>query len=262
MIYVMSGGGGGTSLNFEVVDGTTQPNSPKENTIWVNSDTTISKWDFSLDEPTSPAEGMVWFCVSPSSAAPMNALTKSDSLMVYPMGCKQYISGAWVEKVAKTYQNGAWVDWYRYLYNNGNTYEEITGGWTLDGKAWSSDGTNKVTPKATYYDSYMQITHSTSSNAGGGRAYLVNAFDLTNDSKLVLEGSFVTNRTTNKLFIWSSLSGSYISTNAAAELNLNGTFTTLEVDVTALIGNYYIGFGLYNTTSTSSNLQIHRMYLK
>lgn len=57
MIYVLSnskvaaGSGSGEGLNFKVVGGTTQPASPKENTIWVNTDTEITSWDFSVTEP-------------------------------------------------------------------------------------------------------------------------------------------------------------------------------------------------------------------
>ena len=48
MIYVL---GGGENLNFKVVGGTTEPSNPKENTIWVNTDTAITSWDFSATEP-------------------------------------------------------------------------------------------------------------------------------------------------------------------------------------------------------------------
>lgn len=37
---------GGMELNFEVVGGAIQPSNPKENTIWVNIDAEITRWDF------------------------------------------------------------------------------------------------------------------------------------------------------------------------------------------------------------------------
>ena len=46
------GAGGGTPLNFKVVGGTSAPSNPKENTIWVNTSTAITSWDFSATEPT------------------------------------------------------------------------------------------------------------------------------------------------------------------------------------------------------------------
>lgn len=45
------GAGGGASLNFKVVGGTTEPVSPKENTIWVNTDQKITSWHFGAEEP-------------------------------------------------------------------------------------------------------------------------------------------------------------------------------------------------------------------
>lgn len=46
-----AGGGAGAGLNFKVVGGTTAPSNPSENTIWVNTSTTISSWSFSSENP-------------------------------------------------------------------------------------------------------------------------------------------------------------------------------------------------------------------
>lgn len=51
MILNMSGGGGGSGLNFRVLGGTSQPASPKENDIWVNTNTAVHSWDFSATQP-------------------------------------------------------------------------------------------------------------------------------------------------------------------------------------------------------------------
>ena len=42
-----------TGLNFEIVGGTAEPSNPEENTIWVNTDTNITGWEFSANEPYS-----------------------------------------------------------------------------------------------------------------------------------------------------------------------------------------------------------------
>lgn len=67
MIFNMTGGGGvaGAGLNFKVVGGTTQPTSPSENTIWVNTSTAITSWSFGANEPnvcqvTVPDAGDPW----------------------------------------------------------------------------------------------------------------------------------------------------------------------------------------------------------
>lgn len=114
------GGGGGGGLNFQVIGGTTAPNNPKENTIWVNTSTTITDWVFSATQPTG-ANGMVWITVGVSSPTEFNAL-KKNNITVYPMSAKQYADGAWVDKTAKSYQNGAWVEWAPepfYIFKSG-----------------------------------------------------------------------------------------------------------------------------------------------
>ena len=123
MIYNMTGGGGG-GLNFKVVGGTVQPASPSENMIWVNTSVAITSWVFSTTAPTSPAAGMVWFSTGPISSVAFNAV-KTNGIWVYPTGCQQYISGAWVAKTAKTYQSGAWVEWLYWLYDTGSKKVEL-----------------------------------------------------------------------------------------------------------------------------------------
>lgn len=51
MIGRTNAGGGGGGLNFRVIGGTTQPTSPKENDIWVNTSTNIPQWIMSPIDP-------------------------------------------------------------------------------------------------------------------------------------------------------------------------------------------------------------------
>ena len=154
----------GTSLNFKVVGGTSEPANPKENTIWVNTDAEITGWGFSASAPTNPAEGMIWFQTGTSSPAAFNAL-KKNGIAVYPNGCKQYVSGAWVSKTAKTYQSGAWKDWGLYLIKNGDC-TEVTGGWTAkhgitDGSSFKVDTNGLYWSQAYYKDGcWSTITHN------------------------------------------------------------------------------------------------------
>jgi hypothetical protein len=117
------------SLSFEVV-GNPQPENPKENTIWVDTDVEITGWDFSAAEPVNPAQGMVWFAVGTESTVAFNAL-KENSVMVYPLSAKQYAGGAWVDKTAKSYRNGELVEWFTgtYFYKAGDECTTVTGGW-------------------------------------------------------------------------------------------------------------------------------------
>lgn len=127
--FITRRGGGGAGLNFEVVGGTTQPTNPKENTIWVNTDTDITDWVFSSEQPTSSVAGMVWLSIGQTSTTSFNAL-KKNTLMVYPLFAQQYIGGVWEDVGVQVFQNGSWETlWDGGLFDNGNQYESITGGW-------------------------------------------------------------------------------------------------------------------------------------
>lgn len=121
-------GGGGASLNFFVVGGTSRPTALKENTIWVNTSDAITSWVFAPEVPASPTVGMLWFDTrNYSGTVKFNALKKNE-IWVYPTACMQYLGGAWESKEAQAYQNGAWKDWKTYIIQNGDI-TELTGGW-------------------------------------------------------------------------------------------------------------------------------------
>jgi hypothetical protein len=123
-----AGGAGGGGLNFAVV-GNPQPVSPKENTIWIDTDEEITGYVFDTTQPEDAAEGMVWISTGVASATPFNAL-KKNKMIVNPLTAQQFTNGAWVDKVAKIYQGGNWADfWNGELYIRGDEFIPITGGW-------------------------------------------------------------------------------------------------------------------------------------
>lgn len=131
-----SGGAGGGGLNFRVI-GNPPPASPKVNDIWIDTDVPITGYELSPAEPANMTEGMVWITIGTSSTVAFNAL-KKNGIQVYPIYAKQYVSGALVDKTAKSWQGGEWVDWIRYLFNNGDQCTELTGGWSDSGFSHSS----------------------------------------------------------------------------------------------------------------------------
>ena len=142
-------GGGGSALNFKVIAVSSElllPATAKENTIAVITTAAITSYVFATTAPTSPTEGMVWFATGKASTVGFNAI-KRNGLWVYPTGCQQYVSGAWVAKTAKTYMSGAWVDWTRWLYNNGDEVTSVTGGWESinEGQVTTAKGTDRIT---------------------------------------------------------------------------------------------------------------------
>lgn len=150
---------GGAELNFEVVGGATEPSDPKENTIWVETETEIAGWAFSVEEPDSPEPGMVWINVSLSSIAAFNAL-KENGLQVYPLAVYQYIDDEWSFKPTRIFQSEEWVLlWQGELYTPGDEWEAITGGWAADGYSVIFSGTSGTVYTGTKTESYMQTDY-------------------------------------------------------------------------------------------------------
>lgn len=141
--------------------------------IWVKSGTKLTNAVFKpqLEKGSTAtsfvkgdASGQVWIQTGTSAPTSFNAL-KKNGLTVYPNGCKQYVSGAWVSKTAKTYQSGAWKDWVLYLIKNGDC-TEVTGGWTAkhgitDGSSFKVDTNGLYWSQAYYKDGcWSTITHN------------------------------------------------------------------------------------------------------
>lgn len=237
------GAGGGASLNFKVVGGTSAPASPKENTIWVNTSAEITSWVFSVTEPETPAAGMVWISVGTTSPVEFNAL-KKNSIMVYPLSAKQYVSGAWVDKEAKSYQDGAWVDWLKVVVTKPDKIE------TYNGATYRING-NSITVK-----------HS---GTNGTAAYFGYKADLT-DVKTVRVHFTKRNHKAETSFVSKSGVGILSSSQTSGVMQFwNGTFLAstinsvnnagyVDVSVESLSGELYIWVGCYGISYDSNEL--------
>ena len=237
MIYVLSGG---ANLNFKVVGGTTQPSSPAENTIWVNTSTAITSYVFSPTQPTG-SDGMVWISTGLSSSAEFNAL-KKNNITVRPTGCKQYINGAWQNKVAEVYQGG-WKSLILYLYTPGNTCDSVTGGYVAEGKIYSTGG-GYVSQTPTVTKSGTEMTIVNTARYGYGITYTKNKISLAGKRTLRFKGSYSkAGDNTACLTVWSSIDATYSGSNRAAFVWLeNNGAQDISLDVSSLDGEYYIGF--------------------
>lgn len=231
MIFNLGSSGGGTSLNFKVI-GNPQPETAKDNTIWVDTDAEITSWVFSATQPETAAEGMVWISTGTSSAVEFNAL-KKNGIMVYPIAAKQYVSGAWVDKTAKSYQNGKWVEWVpqNYLFYYGRQrYAWQTRGWTM-----SQYGFSAKTPTATENsDGSVTISMSYSSTKYSGVYEIAEDFDLTNYNTLTID------ETHNHLGYYLAVvnrNATYCYEDSVAVANLDDSNT---LDISSLNGKYDI----------------------
>lgn len=132
--------GGGAALNFKIICNP-QPETARENTIWIDTDD-ATNWMFSATQPETAEDGMVWIATGISSTTSFNALRK-NAVMMYPLTAQQFVDGAWVEKTAKIYQGVEWKSfWNGQLYIRGDEFLPITGGWEpyFDSN-WYKEGT-------------------------------------------------------------------------------------------------------------------------
>lgn len=250
----VAGGGG---LNFSVVGSLTQPANPKENMIWVNTDTAVTSYIFSATEPAAPEEGMVWITIGTSSTVEFNAL-KKNGIQVYPISAKQYVSGAWVDVTAKSYQGGEWVDWIVKLFVPGMTPEITELGWKA-----RSDQTAQA-PTATVEANAITVKFGTSTGGRTGVVYFPEKKDLSSAKTITMQYTISVipdggDEGATGLFVWSEVGTGYYVANAVARAAISNTSGTLTVDVSGLSGEYYVGVGLRGSSAESRTLSISRI---
>lgn len=265
-VIINTGGGSGGGLNLKVVGGTTQPTSPKENTIWVNTDTEIEGWAFSSAQPESPKEGMLWFQTTTDSLVAMN-IDKKNTVMLYPGGCSQYIGGAWVEKDAQSFIGGKWVDWRIYFYNKGDQCTDLTGGWLAKGiYSGSGNAGHKGTPAITQNADNMTIAF-TGVQYGCGVVYTQNQIDLTEFKSITIEGEVDLPLKASGVWlrVYSGIP-SYRGETAVASTAIKTAGAILQgalqvsLDVSALSGKYYLAIDAYNDPGGTNTVIVEEFY--
>lgn len=229
-----SSGGAGGGLNFRVVGGTSEPASPSENTIWINTDVPVSGYEFSATAPAAPVQGMVWVTTGTSSNVEFNAL-KKNGIKVYPLSAKQYIDGAFVGVEAKSYQDGRWVEWWtNELYTPGTEWEHITGGWKVSEWRYSSQSYSAGAAITTEQADGLRIVQPESTSG----AFITELpVDLTNYSRIVADITNVANMEV-MLAVCDTI-GTYSMTSAVVS-NKTTNGGTLSIDVSGLSGNYFV----------------------
>lgn len=230
IIQLMDNMPSGAELNFEIVGGTTQPTSPEENTIWINTDVEITGWSFSATEPVAEA-GKLWISTGINGVGAFNALKEND-IQMYPLSAKQYINNQWIPVDAMTYQNGKWVLWITYLYNLGDECTDITGGWILN------RGSSQ-TPHTEGTGSKNSTSISLTANDGKVKGVrTINMIDLTYASYLTI--NVTSQSTTERLLMFGASQNDRCNDGWAAYINISdGGILTL--DVSGLTGKYYVG---------------------
>ena len=228
-----NGAGGANPLNFKVVGGTTAPANPRENTIWVNTDTAITGWSFSATQPTA-SEGVVWFNIGMASSAAFS-VTKKNPVMVYPLSAKQYVGGKWMSKTAKTYQNGAWAEWAYVITSGGEVLRTMKN----VGDGTTTVGSNYVRLETEYDDAAYYYMTSGKHSVSDYSKMVVRFSDLSpvNDDSEI------------KPFLSTTLSE---DGSVAYKSVVNKSSGTIELDISGLQGSYYLGICMYCYDSPNS----------
>lgn len=250
-------GGGGTGLNFKVVGGTSQPTNPRENTIWVNTSTSITSYVFSVTQPAGSA-GMVWFKIGTYSSVPFNAL-KKNTLRVYPTSCKQYVSGSWVDKTAKTYLSSTWTDWWNgELYDTGNQFEYVTGGWIAKHVIRFTGADTNTKTELTIGDTSLSISNSSTI------AHTKNKINLTSYKTLTFYGNIVKGEDNNDTAfgVWTEIANGMRSTDNRVAYRNGAVSGSATIDISSLTGEYYVGMYVTDTTLGNPALTCTKMQLK
>lgn len=228
MIFNMSGGG--ATMNFKVVGGTTAPINPNENTIWINTATQITSYSFSATEPSSVEPGMVWISVGTASNVAFSA-TKKNPIMVYPLSAKQYVSGAWVSVTAMTYQE-YWKEWSRYLVSAAGIDPELG-----EMKVYGESG---VSMSITPLSSGGIVIKRTSGNAGFVSAFSENRFDVSEFKTMRIKTRNVNYG--DQIFIGLHVSNNAVQSAYTRAMNVSAG-TDNKLDISDLNGSYYLAFG-------------------
>lgn len=231
------GGGGSTALT--IASGTAQPSSPKANTLWINTSTTLGKSAIQSSAPSTingvaVANGDVWI----KSATGANVLAVHKGI-AYALDSAYVYNSGWVAAVAKYYDGSSWTFLGTILLNKNDTYAYLSGGWNAYAQAnatmaLGADGyvaNNTATP---YYCSGIQTVNSldlTDALTIKALVYITGYYNNTYPLRFGAGGTQMTAANTE----------SNIYSVLLSRVAVDSQYAELSVDVSSLVGSYKIG---------------------
>lgn len=192
------------ALSFRFVGGVIEP-TPKQNDIWINTETPVSCWSISASEPT-PYHGKVWLVV-PGGAVSFNAV-KENNIEISPSDCKQFVDGAWVDKEAHICIDSKWEKVAQgimnlILYGSGTANAEFDLTYTTIGETnikmdIYTKGTATIKTKETYaLDNFSKVEVDYSEFFSNSTLHPTLTLSVETDAGEVVESSTVTHGTQN-----------------------------------------------------------------
>lgn len=262
-----SGGGEIEGINFHIVTGTTQPASPEERTIWIETSTPMSDYIFSNEQPEGFLEGRIWVKTALYSPVEMSA-TSVNKIMLYPQYVKQCINDIWVEKKARSYYNEAWHDWIVYVYNHGDHISRLTGRWEdyayQDTDQWNAKCYATLEDTAGEMHMYAARVSSTATQGYLG-VITNNKIDISNYKTLKAKVNWLTRiKASQGISLGLNLNhdntGNTIRNNQKYKVvDFNSSDTVycetgekeIALDVSNISGEWYITLSMYNSIASS-----------
>lgn len=131
-------------LNFKVIGGTTRPTSPANNTIWVNTSTTITSWDFSSSQP--------------------ERRSGNKNLIVYPYNTSSYTANGITFTANSngtiTASGTATAQTTLYLHNNEDCLSLPAGAYCLSGASSSGSSSTYIIGIKYSYDNWATASYT------------------------------------------------------------------------------------------------------
>ena len=252
------GGGAGGGLLFTVVGGTTIPSSPKENTVWVNTSTTIKNVYAQVYEPTNPVSGDVWInthVTLDSNGVPIvsdaltMAVSESPLIRISAKSGQQWDGSAWKKLPTRVYKNNAWSPDVLVILMDGE-WGQL--GEPTKGYRGSGSSTFVGTFNTSYVDGYRKISGKSASASSYlyYLAYYEISINVSAYNNLTVVGYSADSSNSMYAFLHPEIK--YV-TDSNAEYKterIKNTLTTATADISSAVGQKYLGLGLYvNATS-------------
>lgn len=189
-LYGFGGIGGG--LNLRVLGGTSAPQNPKENDIWIQIDSTTFEWAFvAAGASVANRAGRVWIKLGNGNTDEFQILKKSTpakQVWLSPIGCVVGDGSTWRSLNAYLYQNGAWVQFsgtfsarINVVYPAGSTCTISNGSKTYTAPStvgyWECDVDSAGTWTVTATNGPQSASQSVSITASGQTAGVTLTYD-------------------------------------------------------------------------------------
>lgn len=231
MIGPTNARGGGGWLNLKVVGGTTQPTAPRENTIWINTTTSITGYALSPTQPETGTEGLVWLKTA-DTGVEINVGRKNAVLLHLAMS-KVYSGGGWVTVEGYVYKSSAWVQFgFLSLYKDG---------------VFSTAHTEKVVKGSIQYaDTYYTAV---TNGGAAGEAYVVfGPLSLYGCKAVTMRATFTKNAANTKFAIMIAKAANANRGSAVLKTEVDikdNVENTVSLDISTLgSGTWYVYAGI------------------